>query len=156
MRSSMLRLVEVGLLAAILLMAALVLAPWKARPLPGAAASAPAAPSAVPGSQPDSRTVVAAEQLVPLFLGKEPSGATVIARTPPAPVVAPVDATWLRYLGRSSSDDGKSYVYLKDTRSGRVFQVTRGEYLNGWMLSEENDASLVLQNADGTFIVNKR
>lgn len=148
MRSSMRSLVEVGLLAAILLMAALVLAPWKERPLPGAAASTPTAPSAAMGSQPDSQTVVSADLLVPLFLGAP--------RTPPAPVVAPVDAAWLRYLGRSSADDGKSYVYVKDTRSGRVFQATRGEYLNGWMLIEENDASFVLKNADGTFVVSKR
>ncbi len=156
MRSSILHLVEIVLLAAILLMAAFLLAPWNEGPLPGADAGTPAAPSAAEGAPPDSRTDVAPELLVPLFLGKRPSGKTEVARDMHIPVTKPVDAPWLRYVGRSSSEDGKSFVFVKDTRSGKVIRATRGEYLNGWMLGEEDDFSLVLQNADGRYLVNKR
>ena len=156
MRSSIHHLAEIALLAAILFMAAFVAAPWKEQPLPGADVGTPAAPSTAEGAQRDSRTVVAPELLVPLFLGKEPSATTAVVRSPQASTPKPVDAAWLRYVGRSSADDGKSYVYVKDTRTGKVIRATRGEYVNGWILRTEDDSNLVLENADGRYLVSKR
>jgi len=153
MRLSMRRAVEMALGAAAAALAVLLAVPWDTASQPRIAAAA----SPPPTQQGDARPAPAAagqpEAIVRLFTGRVPATAASAA---PLPSSRAIDAPWLRYVGRSSTPDGTTQVYVKDTKSERVIRATRAEVLDGWMLVAEDASSLTLRHGDELYTVAKR
>ncbi len=153
MRLPMRRAAELALGAAAAALLVLLVVPWKAAPLPGAAGS-----GSSPQPQPEiarqqTRIAVPPDTILRLFTGARPAAQ---ARAAPSPEAKPVDASWLRYMGRSSAPDGTTHVYVKDTKSGKVIRATRGEALDGWTLVSEDASGLMLQYGDELYAVSTK
>ena len=138
-------------LAALALIAALVV-PWKEPGLPGSIGPNPSlSPSTT--SAPASAAVAAApDDVLTIFIGKP----AVHAAPAPAPAKPPIAATWLRYLGRSKSPEGVTWVFLKDTRTGKLIQASAGDSSDGWTIVQDQDGTLVLKNGVDVYSVVKR
>jgi hypothetical protein len=154
MSPTMRRAADLALGAAAAAFLALLVAPWRQAPLPGAVDGADPQPAARVSAQPESGTDVPPEAVLRLFTGGVP--ATTAASAPGLPAAAPVAAPWLRYMGRSSDPDGTSHVYVKDTKSGKVIRATRGQVLNGWILVAEDAEGLTLRFGDDLYAVSTR
>lgn len=158
MKSAILNGAQMALMAgAIFLIAMLIISwreptAWEASP---AASSAPEAIPAIPEGRPER---AAPQEILALFIKSAPPAPhTVMNREPSPEVKTPVDAPWLVYLGFYKGAPGNpSSLLLKDTRSGRVIQVSPTGSLGGWSLVEASDKRLVLRHADDVYIVNKR
>jgi hypothetical protein len=153
MRLPMRRAVELALGAAAAALLVLLVIPWKETPLPGAADVGTSTPASRERVQPERGAGVQPETIVRLFTGGRPAAP---ASPAPPPDVTPIDAPWLRYMGRSSDPDGTLHVYVKDTKSGKVINATRGEARNGWILVAEGAEGLTLRNGGELYAVSKR
>lgn len=157
MKSSIKRTAEAILaLAAIGMLAALVV-PWPQGKLTIAPGGERAqVPQAAAG---DARRIESAppDALLTLFVKKTPvPSAPRPARAPGSVEKKPVDAPWLNYLGYSSGADGKPLHFFKDTRTGRLIKLSKGETSGGWALVEIGESRFVLKNNDDLYIVTKR
>ena len=144
-------------LAALALLIILVLPPRQpSMPRPPAADVDLALPAAVGVSA--HAQAVPPEAIIRLFVGtpvRKPAGfAAPIAKGPPAH--PPADAPWLRYLGRSGSPDGRSWCFVKDTRSGKVIKAAFGAASPGWSIVEDDANRVVLKSGDDLYRVSKR
>jgi hypothetical protein len=153
MRRPVQRAVELALGAAAAALLVLLVLPWREAPLPHAADSGGPAPASREGTPPESGSVVPPEAILRLFTGAKPVAAETQVGPP---VVKPVDAPWLRYMGRSSAPDGTAHVYVKDTKSGKVIMASRGMALDGWILVAEDADTLTLANGGDVYSVSKR
>jgi hypothetical protein len=151
MRLPMRRVVELALGAAAAALLALLAVPWKPEPLPGAAGGGSSPPPPREAARREPGTAVPPETILRLFTGGGPEASAVSS-----PAAKPIDAFWLRYMGRSSAPDGTTYVYVKDTESGKVIRATRAEALDGWILVSEDESGLTLQHGDDRYAVSKR
>ncbi|OHD68456.1 MAG: hypothetical protein A2177_03495 [Spirochaetes bacterium RBG_13_68_11] len=147
------RVVDLALGAAAAALLVLLAVPWKAAPLPGATGNGPSPQPQPEAARHETRTTVPPDAILRLFTGGGPAAA---ARAAPSPDAKPVDASWLRYMGRSSAPDGTTSVYVKDTKSGKVIRATRGEALDGWILVSEDASGLTLQHGDDLYAVSKK
>jgi hypothetical protein len=154
MRPTMRRAVDLALGAAAAALLVLLVAPQREAPPAGAAGGEAPAPVARAGEPSESGTDVPPGAVLRLFTGGVP--VATVAAAPGPPAAAPVEAPWLRYLGRSSDADGTAHVYVKDTKSGKVIRATRGEVLNGWIIVAEDSESLTLRCGDDLYTVGKR
>jgi hypothetical protein len=152
MRLSVRRAVELALGTAAAALAVLLAVPWETASQPRIAAAASLPPTQQGDARPVPEAAVLPEAVVRLFTGVPAAAAP--AAPPPSP--RPIDAPWLRYVGRSSAPDGTTHVYVKDTKSERVIRATRGEVLDGWMLVAEDASSLTLRHGDELYAVAKR
>jgi hypothetical protein len=153
MRLPMRRVVELALGAAAAALLVLLVVPWKAAPLPGVTGSGSSPQPQPETARQETRTAVPPETILRLFTGARPATPAIAA---PSPDAKPVDAPWLRYMGRSSAPDGTMHVYVKDTKSGKVIRATRGEALDGWALVSEDASGLILQHDDELYAVSKK
>lgn len=79
------------------------------------------------------------------------------AAEPPAPVEKiPAEATWLKYIGRSMTTEGRLSFHIKDTRSGRMMRVVQGETIDGVSLVEVAEGRIVLGSGDDLLVVTVR
>jgi hypothetical protein len=157
MRLSIRTVIEPALALAAGALLALLVIPWKGAPLPPVASSPQPEMRQPPPELQTARRMVSPEAILPLFVGKQTPERVVNASSAPQPAgKPPAAASWLRYMGRSSATDGKSYVYVKDSRSGKVIRASQTEALNGWTLVSEDDAGLVLKNGEDLYTVSKR
>jgi len=147
MRSTARRTIDLSLGVAAAALFALLVVPWRVAPLPDGDRGGTPQPAARASERPASASVVQPEAIVRLFTGSASAPAAAAARSRSA--TAAVEAPWLRYMGRSSDPDGTTHVYVKDAKSGRVIRATRDRALNGWVLVEETEERLLLENDDG-------
>ena len=152
MRLPMRRVVDLALGAAAAALLVFLAAPWKAAPLPGATGSGSPPQPQPEAARRETRTTVLPDAILRLFTGGGPT--TPITAAPP-PALKPVEAAWLRYMGRSSAPDGTAHVYVKDTKSGKVIRATRGAALDGWILVSEDASGLTLRHGDDLYAVSK-
>jgi hypothetical protein len=158
MKSAILNGAQVALTAGAVFLIAMLIIPWKeptAWEAPPAASSAPEAIPAIPQEKPER---VAPQEILALFIkSAPPAPQTVMHREPSPEVKTPVDAPWLAYLGFYKGAPGNpNSLLLKDTRSGRVMQVSPTGAPGGWSLVEASDKRLVVRHADDVYVVNKR
>jgi hypothetical protein len=157
MQLSIRKVVEPALALAAAVLLALLVVPWEEPQLPSAAASRQSAKPKAQAELQAARYVASTDAVVTLFVGKQAPKAAAASATPTQPVAKPVSAApWLRYMGRSSAADGKSYVYVKDTKSGKVIRAAQAEAVNGWTLVSEDDEGLVLKSGEDLYAVSKR
>lgn len=152
MRLPMRRVIDLALGAAAAALLVLLVAPWKAAPLPGATGSGSSPQPQPEAVRIDTRTAVPPDTILRLFTG---GGPATPAAGAPSPGAKPLDASWLRYMGRSSAPDGTTSVYVKDTISGKVIRATRGGALDGWILVSEDASGLTLRHGDDLYAVAK-
>jgi hypothetical protein len=153
MRRSKQRIVELALGTAAAALLVLLVAPWKAVPLPGDAGNGSSPQPQREAARHETATRVPPEAVLRLFTG---GGPATPARTATSAGAKPIDASWLRYMGRSSTPDGTTNVYVKDTQTGMVIRATRGAAHDGWVLVSEDAAGLTLRHGDDLYAVNKR
>jgi hypothetical protein len=149
------RIAELALGVTTVALLVLLMVPWKAATLPGITAGASSGTLPREAERYEPRNVVPPETILRLFTGGGPPAPAREALLP-SPAAQPIDASWLRYMGRSSAQDGKTHVYVKDTISGKVIRATRAEALNGWILVSEDASGLLLQHGDDLYAVSKR
>jgi hypothetical protein len=115
--------------------------------------NAGAAAAAVP--VPEGRKAVRAAPgaVLSLFIGRVPASQ---GRVQVASEKKIMDAPWLNYLGYYSKAEGKPYYWFKDTRTGRVIKVSKGEASGEWALLEISGNRMVLRYNNELYAVNKR
>jgi hypothetical protein len=150
MQSVRLRIAEAALGLGIVVLLALLIAPWKQQALPRPPAAGGAPSAATPAGLPASASPTSPESILPIFIGRPAASASAPAAKPP------VDATWLQFLGHSSAPDGSVTWYVKDTRTGKIIRASKTEGADGWTMVEEKDTSLLLKNAGVLYAVVKR
>lgn len=132
-------LIELPLAALLVFLAALLLLPRPARPLPapaGAMGEETAGSAGRPPSAPRQRAP--AERIAVLF-GWERKVVPPPRPQPapaPAPEAPPAPATWLKSMGWVVGQDGNRLYVFKDSRGGNVLSVPLGGQSRGWKLLE--------------------
>jgi hypothetical protein len=158
MKSAILKGAQMVLAAVAVCLLAVLITP-RAEPAlakePVTSAPAPSANLAPEHGKPDQ---AAPQAIVAIFVRRSSpvEGLTVAPNAHVPEVKKPVDAPWLSYIGFYSGAPGKPYYLFKDTRAGRVIQVSQTGVSNGWSLVEVSDKRLIVQYKDDVYIVNKR
>ncbi len=147
------RKVEAALALAALTLLAVLLVPWREAPFEPMKGNAGAAAAAVPIPEGGKAARAAPEAVLSLFVGRAPASQ---GHAQVAPEKKPVDAPWLSYLGYYSKAEGKPYYWFKDTRTGRVIKVSKGETSGEWALLEISGNRMVLRYNNELYAVNKR
>ncbi|MFP4364413.1 MAG: hypothetical protein ACLFR1_11175 [Spirochaetia bacterium] len=65
------------------------------------------------------------------------------------------DAGFLEYLGFSRGEEGDSYYFIKDSRTGRVMRIGLENMGSGWQVEETGDDYLILRNEEETWRVER-
>jgi hypothetical protein len=147
------RRVEAALVFAALALLAVLLVPWSEAPLNPAEANAGTAAAADPAAEGRKAVRATPEAVLALFVGRIPAArarATVPAEE------KPLDAAWLRYLGYYAAAEGKPCYWFKDTRTGRVIKVSKGQASGEWTLLEISGDRMLLKYNNELYTVNKR
>jgi hypothetical protein len=147
------RRVEAALAIAVLTLLAVLLVPWREAPLEPMKGNAGTTVSAMPAAEGRKAARAAPEAVLSLFIGRAPAAQ---ARTTAAVEKKPMDAPWLNYLGYYAVAEGKPYYWFKDTRTGRVIKVSKGQDSGEWVLLEISGDTMLLKCNNELYTVNKR
>ncbi len=147
------RKVEAALALLALTLLVILLVPWREAAVKPMKGNAGAAAAAVPVPEGGKTARAAPEAVLSLFVGRAPA---VQAHAPAAAEKKIMDAPWLNYLGYYSAAEGKPYYWFKDTRTGRVIKVSKGQASGEWALLEISGNRMVLRYNNELYAVNKR
>lgn len=144
-------IVEPLLLAAVLGLGWLALAPQPPRrpAAPRATAEASAAPAPVEAAG-SFEAAATPPQVAALFGWKPPAAASAGG---PGPAPAPARPQWLSQLGYVVESDGPPSYAFKDARSGAVFSLRPGQENRGWRLLEVRGNTFLLESAGQRYVV---
>jgi hypothetical protein len=152
MRLAMHRAAEAALGLAALVLVGVLVAPWREPPLPDPSAAGKSPVRTVPVGAAAASQASPPEVILPLLVGRPAPRAAAQAAAP----TPPVDASWMRYLGRSQSADGATQVYMKDTKSGKLITASKNAGADGWVLVQELADKILVKNGDTVYSVGKR
>jgi hypothetical protein len=156
MRSSIQRIAETGLGLLIVCLLGLLLIPWRKTPMPTPTSKNNDQSIPAPRSPPSPSTDGDPETILRLFVGTPAPRGPAPAASSPTPAKPATNAPWLRYVGYSSASDGTACLYLKDTKTGKMIKLVRGEALNGWSIIDDQGEMLMVKNGDDVYSVAKR
>jgi hypothetical protein len=140
------------LVAAVVLLAALLVAPWPALPVREPVA-APARENVVAPAQQREGPILAVppERIAALFGWRAPVARQ--SRPEVVPKAEPAEASWITYVGYVLKEDGVRYYVFKDSRSGQVHTLSVGQSSSGWILKAVTPGGFVLEFQDAEYII---